>query len=207
MTVMIASTLFHDVACHMEAAMNQQDIYKKKIDTNGEANILDFGCGPTGAGRAFIECQIMGTRNKLSLFDPGANINPSNYNNVSVVNTEQVFGPNRDQFDIVNISYVLCLMEPREARETLERLKEKHSSASFIIIDYTLDGRSKMDVQNLLVADTEKRWRQKLGEEEFYRTHSRFSPESLSELVNTAGIQHSGTRPLDKKNLRASITC
>lgn len=205
MTAMIASPLFHNVACHMEAAMNQQDIYRQKIDRYGNSNVLDFGCGPTGAGRTFIEFEIMETRNRLSLFDPGANITPSTHKNVSIVSTEQVFGPNRDQFDIVNISYVLCLMEPNEARETLEKLREAHSSASFIIIDYTLQGRSQMEVQQLLIADTEKKWREKLGEDEFHRTHTRFSPECLSELVRDSGISHDQPKPLDKKNLRAFI--
>ena len=196
---------------HDEAAYAQKEIYSEIIETERKKKhpleILDFGCGTLGTGRVFIDGIIRGSRDRLALYDPHTNINPPDANNIRIVGKESIVGPRAQNFDIINISYALCVMEPEEAMKELRRLRLEHPESVFIIIDYVLKGRGRDWVLRMLNSDAEKKWIEKFGEEEFVRTHTRYDLSTLLKQVQYSGlsVEPKNIRHLDSHKIRTSL--
>jgi hypothetical protein len=206
--------LYPEKGCHFEAFQAQGRLYRDQVERLRRENLghaltlLDFGSGPYGCGRGLLEASgFLVHEDRLALFDPGTAIRPSCSPHVHIINEDDVFGPQAPSYDLINISYVLCLLEPDEARKILEHLRARHPQATITIIDYVLQGRTQADVLGLLTADEERNWIKKQGAEEFYRTHTRFTIESLAALVRDALhlIQSGMQRYLDRARLRAAV--
>jgi len=202
-------------AGHCEAAANQLRLYGREVahlhrqqEQEGPISILDFGSGEKGVGRMFLEETVRHTEDRLMLYDPEADIASPMHKQVSIVSSKNVFGDNAEHFDIVHLSYVLCCMEPHEAHRALRSLQEAHPNASWIIIDYVLSGRNALEVLGLLQSREERKWIKRLGEEEFVRVHTRFSVDSLVELVRQSGISvlNDNVEFLDGAHMRVAIT-
>lgn len=149
---------------------------------------------------------------RLSLFDPEARVDPplpAYQLCVDIVGEEHVYGDRAPAYDLINLSYVLCFLEPEDAKVVLENLRMRHPCALFTIVDYVLAGRSQMEVLSLLSAGEECRWRERMGVEGFCRAHTRFSLSSLLSLTQDSGMQvlNGQGEYLDSKNLRAAILC
>jgi hypothetical protein len=128
-------------------------------------------------------------------------------NRTQILSREELFGDDSVSCDLVNISYVLCLLEPEEARSILNELRNGQSNAVFAIVDYTLQNRTRAEVLGLLSAHEEKKWREKLGDDEFVRTHTRFTHKSLCALLRSAGLcpLNEELSSLDPAGIRSAI--
>ena len=148
----------------------------------------------------------MNAGEELALYDPSADIaDPIFPDRVHIVSEREAMLTSGDHFNMVNISYVLCLLEPQEARRILSDLVSAHPNAQFLVTDYVLKGRE--DLLKLLDANEEERWRKLLGPEEFNRTHTRFDAESLECVLMNGGLVHPGTQSwyLDRSGIRATM--
>lgn len=175
---------------HLQAFYNFQDICADLMQTTrdryGTAHILDFGTGRYGVGRAIMEPKLQ-KGDELALYDPKAEISePIQPDHVHIVDDRMALTYTDGRFNIVNISYVLCLLEPEEARKILSDLSLAHPYAKFLITDYVLRGRENL--LEVLNSKEENKWRASIGEEEFRRTHARFDASSLAELVENSGF-------------------
>ena len=194
---------------HFEAYINQETLYRRVLEMlhqiRDKLNILDFGCGPHGVGRMLLR-SLKKKDDKLYLFDPHATIEPSRDPNEFIATKQDVYGDARIPFDIVNLSYVLCCMEPIDAIYALKNLKASHSKAMLAIVDYTLRNRSEIEVLQLLTSHEEMKWRRHMGDEAFAHTRRQFTPESLEHLIRMAGYSLLECAiPLDKAGIRAAI--
>ncbi len=171
-------------------------------------NILDFGCGPHGVGRMLLR-SLKQKDDKLYLFDPHVDIEHPRDANEFIATKQDVYGDARLPFDIVNLSHVLCCMEPIDAIYALKNLKASHPKAMLVVVDYTLRNRSAMEVLKLLTSHEEMKWRRHMGDEAFAHTRRQFTPESLEHLIRLAGyLPEEGIRPLDKSGIRAfAVAC
>lgn len=192
--------------------MAQESLYKAVLNTlhlrKDGVSILDFGCGERGVGRVIIE-GIMNARDQLHLYDslPEKICPPRNGQGVNIASRENIFGDRRTSYDLINISYVLCMLEPEEAKGILEELRTAHPEALFTIVDYTLNNRTDLDIPNLLSSNEEMKWQQNIGVDEFIRTHTRFTRQSLCALVQSAGLHPMNGRAaaLDEDGIRSAI--
>ncbi len=194
---------------HMEAFFNYEGICRGMMDMirkkTGGLKILDFGTGHYGMGRAVMEPN-MKSGEELALYDPSADIaNPIRSDRVHIVGEREAMLSGGVDFDMVNISYVLCHLEPEEARRILQDLVFAHPNAKFLVTDYVLKGRENLLV--LLNAHEEEKWKKRMGSEEFDRTHSRFDAESLESVLVDGGLAHPGSQSwyLDRSGIRASM--
>ncbi|MDD5026431.1 MAG: hypothetical protein PHH13_03580 [Candidatus Peribacteraceae bacterium] len=194
---------------HYEAYLKQEGIYaailRHRHRHKKELDLLDFGCGVRGVSRVILE-EISNSRDRLHLFDPYANIMPSPQPNVRIASAQDVHGDNRIPFDVVSLSYVLCCMETEQARPLLRKLRFSQPQAITVIIDYTLQERSNMEVLQLLNSHEEQRWKKGMGEDSFAETRRRFTPASLEAFVRDAGYDVMGhAAPLDQETIRCAI--
>lgn len=174
----------------LDAFQRQSDLTEAILSTHHceklALDLLDYGCGWRGAQRVIFE----GTKrniDRLSLFDPFCAIHPPKEPQERIVTTEEIFADNRIAFDIIALSYVLCCTTPEEGRRILSALREHQPQAQLLIVDYTLHHRSQMEVLNLLTAQEELKWRERMGDAEFSSTRRRFTVESFEEFVRSAG--------------------
>jgi len=195
---------------HHLAAYNQQTaLYREACDRARRTGtepiaVLDYGCGAkNGVSREIFE-GILDARDRLYLFDV-LDVQPSHRPMTHVVQEPAFQSANPLPCDIVNLSYVLCMLETAEARELLRSLAFFQRSALFTVVDYTLATRSEAEVLRLLGSKQERTWRERLGEKEFLRTHRRFSPVTLQELVTSAGLTIERVEALDPASLRAGL--
>jgi len=193
---------------HFEAFFNFQDICLGLMDEirkkTGHLNILDFGSGRYGVGRAIMEPK-MNPGEELALYDIDTISSPVRTGTTHIVDTEVALGYTDGRFNIVNLSYVLCHIEPDEAKGILSDLGLAHPNAQFLITDYVLSGREEL--LELLNSSEEEKWRSRQGAEEFRRTHVRFDPNSLERLMVRSGFMSPGFKAwyLDHNHIRASM--
>ncbi len=166
---------------------------------------LDYGTGWQGVSRVILE-GVLSAREQLFLYDKFAAIKPSRMPNVHQATPEDIFSGWK-QFDIISISYVMCCMDPLEARAMLANLQEAQQSAQYVIVDYTLRGRTREDVLALLTSNQEMKWRHHMGEDEFARTRMQHTPASLAALTQSAGlgVWNGKAAPLDPAGMRSAI--
>lgn len=193
---------------HMEAFFNFQDICLGLMNDlrakTGHLNVLDFGSGRYGVGRAIMEPK-MNPGEELALYDLHSISSPIRTDTTRIVGTHEAMKYTDGRFNMVNLSYVLCHIEPNEARAILSDLAFAHPNAQFLITDYVLRGREEL--LQLLDSSQEKKWKMHQGQEEFRRTHVRFDPNSLERLIVDSGLEPPGTRAwyLDHSGMRASM--
>lgn len=193
---------------HMQAFLRMQGLYKQRIShirsSQGAVHALDFGTGKDGLSRGLIEERLL-PGDSLALYDRHAAIaQPRGQSRI--VGAQEAFGYDRGKVNLVSIAFVLCLLEPEEARRTLTALREAHPEAEFIIVDYILKGKEQL-VQ-LLQANEEKKWRRAIGDPEFIRTHTRFDVDGLCGLLEESGmpVTHAEVLPLDDRGIRAGVS-
>lgn len=200
--------LHWDTGKHLEAWNNQGKLYKDVIDqrslTNPRLEILDFGCGKNASSRRHLQSLIRSTSHRLSLYDEDY-VREPRQENVRIVCAEDVIGENSQKFDIVNISYVFCLMKDADARKVLQQLIKQNPKMSFVVIDYILRGRDNNEVLRLLNAEEEKRWLGMLGEEKFCEVHAHFDRESLLQLCQESGLTIEKSETLDTADIRLGL--
>lgn len=209
---MIQRQIFRgDIGGHYEACSIQHRIYAEAItslskDRERPLNILDFGCGVRGSGRVLIAGIISGTAHRLSLLDPFASIKKPRNQRTTIKSTTEVF-EGTERFDLINLSYVLCCIDPKAVTEILRTLKIQNPTAAFTIIDYILKGRARNEVLRLLDSAWEKKCFNRQSDGDFVEQHMRFDESLLINLVQDAGISMSAksTFPLDGQNLRYAI--
>ncbi len=188
--------------------LRMQDFYESTMSNIrreiGAINALDFGTGRYGVGRSLIEPSLEKDE-QIALYDPFAQISdPAHPDLAHIADEQEAFGEGPRQFNLVNLSYVLCLMEPSEARDVLNRLSSAHPNARFVVVDYVLRGREELVKQ--LDSAAENKWRQKMGDAEFNRTHCRFDESSLEELLSMNGFSApSATLELDDLGIRKAL--
>ncbi len=190
--------------------MKQEDLYR---DTCAEVHaatgkssitVLDYGCGAEkGVSRTILE-NVLEQRDLLLLYDT-QEVQPSRRPNTRVISEALIWSANPVQSDIVNLSYVLCLLPPEEARMLLRDLSYFQHGATLSIVDYTLKHQSRDRVLQLLTANEEQKWRQQMGDAAFLETHMRFSPDGIADLVESAGLRIQKTIPLDREQFRTGI--
>lgn len=192
---------------HLEAVVNQSRLYDSRLtamrhpNVKHFLNILDFGSGRYGIGRALLENQINQYGDRMYLYDPYTDVKRS-------VNSQVFVAENLDNIpeniDFINISYVLCSMEPDEARQALSDLKNRFNRAEIFVLDYVLNGREELI--NLLQSNEECKWRQIQGEKEFRRTRTRFTAGSLKAALMESGLEiiFDGLHYLDSNQLRCA---
>jgi len=208
-TLEAAPSCIRQKAGHDQAFMFQTDLTRNLIHTHHQRkpnlNLLDYGCGRRGVQRVIFE----GTKqdcDQLALFDPFADIFPPRTDNVSIVKRSEIFGDNRIPFDIVALSYVLCCVSPDEGKRILHALQLLQPQAQLLVVDYTLNNRSQMEVLDLLASQEEMKWRDSMGEEDFATTRRRFTRESLAQFIYDAGYKMADPAiPLDEFGIRAAI--
>jgi len=196
-------------AGHTEAYLRQCALTGALIDSHHqrkqELNLLDFGCGWRGVQRVIFE-GMKNTRDRLALFDPLCEIYPPRSPNERIVEMPEIFSANSIPFDIVALSYVLCCMTPEEGKRILHDLHVFQPQAQLLIVDYTLQNRSQMEVLQLLTSREEMKWRQRMGDQRFASTRRRFTAESFEGFVRAAGHQLQGhAAPLDDFGMRAAV--
>lgn len=195
---------------HFEAVLSMQETIrhaiqqKRRESFENALRVLDYGSGRYGLGRSLLSVETSKS-DSIELYDPATEIQPSLDRNISIVKEEMVFDERILPYDVINISYVLCLLEKEQSLQMLIKLRESHPRALFTIFDYILKGRSKFEVLNILNCAEEIRWIKKLGEEYFYETHTRFTSESLQELISDAGLHVQHIRKLDPYGVRAGV--
>ncbi len=192
---------------HMQAYLRMQELYRKRMGSvrrrEGAVHALDFGTGEDGVARGILDTYVE-PGDTVSLYDPAAKIAPPRKHE-RVVGREEVFGPMPAGVNVVSIAFVLSLLEPHEARNTLRALREAHPDAEFIIVDYLLKGR--LDLAELLVAKEEVKWRRSIGDAEFVRTRTRFDVGELCNMLGDSGMPvcESDVQPLDDKSMRGAV--
>lgn len=193
---------------HLEAFFNFQDICLGLMDDirakTGHLNILDFGSGRYGVGRAVMEPK-MNPGEELALYDLNPISSPIRPDIAHIVGEHEALRYTNGRFNMVNLSYVLCHMEPVEARMILSDLAFAHPNAQFLVTDYVLRGREEL--LPFLDSSQEQKWRERQGNEEFRRTHVRFDPNSLEKLMIESGLEPPGNKAwyLDHSGIRASM--
>ncbi|MCF7845116.1 MAG: class I SAM-dependent methyltransferase [Kiritimatiellales bacterium] len=194
---------------HYEAYLRQTWIYDSALKLIQRqkigATLLDFGCGQNGVSKSILSSRLR-TNDQLHLHDT-AQIDTPNDRRIRIVSQEQIFGPYQTEYDLISISYVLCFNEPDDSIRLLQDMRTAQREAMIIVIDYTLNGLQQEDLMSIFTAGKEKRWRAKLGDNEFFRTHTRFTPESLSRLIRDAGYRILGNTgaPLDISRYRTGF--
>ncbi|MDD3896540.1 MAG: hypothetical protein PHU04_01670 [Candidatus Peribacteraceae bacterium] len=166
---------------------------------------LDYGSGWQGVSRVILE-GVLSAREQLFLYDRFAAIKPSGTPNVHQATAKDIFS-GKKQFSIISISYVICCMAPQEARTMLAELQEAQQSAQYVIVDYTLRDRTREEVLALLTSNQEMKWRRHMGEDAFAQTRMQHTPQSLVELVESAGLRarNGKAAPMDPAGLRSAI--
>lgn len=176
-----------------EASQHHLSLYDKTLDawqqrSGRPPKVLDFGTGRCGAGRVFLEPRIAKLGGELHLYDPHADILPSCYNGTMAVKGSSVYGPQKEEYDIVNLSYVLGTMPEAVAGAVLRELRANQPRAVFVVVDYILRYRSKAKVLDTLTTDSEMRIRKEEGEERFAAMRSQHDVASLSGMIKSAGL-------------------
>jgi|TARA_B100001971_G_scaffold214579_1_gene252739 hypothetical protein len=174
--------------------------------TKHSLTILDFGSGNEGVSRSQLPYKLRNF-DSLHLFDKEPIAKPSIDFGVSIVQASNIYGHTRAIYDLINISYVLCLMEPEQAIETLDRLRQEQHEAVVAVTDYTLQTFPPGDFLGTFNCNLERKWCEAHGHNKFYRTRARFSPQSLAELVRDAGyiVPEENAQPLDAKRYRSAV--
>lgn len=195
----------------LEAANCQMKIYgevvaqtRKESGTPDALKILDFGSGACGSGRVFLQGK-MKSSDELHLYDPQTKIHPAMLPNVREVREDDIIGPRKQTYDLINISYVLCYVQPDQAIEMLRELRENQPQAMLAVMDYILRFRHNEEILRLLDTDSEFHWRAKMGDEEFIKTHSRHSLASLASLLQDSGYGVRDLKVLDRYPTRAAL--
>ncbi len=193
---------------HMQAFLRMQGLYKHRIShirsSQGAVHALDFGTGSDGLSRGLIEERLL-PGDSLALYDRYTAIaQPRGQSRI--VGPEEAFGYDRGKINLVSIAFVLCSLEPEQARMTLSKLRDAHPDAEFLIVDYMLKGR--LPLVELLRANEETLWRKKVGDPEFIRTRTRFDVDGLCGLLEESGmpVTHAEVLPLDDQCIRAAVS-
>ncbi|HCI03454.1 MAG: hypothetical protein QF755_01300 [Candidatus Peribacteraceae bacterium] len=196
--------LHNSALCNLEQMWN--DVLALMRQIRHSLMILDFGSGHEGVSRSQLPYKLRNFDN-LHLFDKETITKPPIDFGVSVVQSSNIYGHTRAIYDLINISYVLCLMEPEQATETLERLRQEQHEAVVAVADYTLQTFPPGDFLGTFNCNLERKWCEAHGHNKFYRTRARFSPQSLAELVRDAGyvVAEKEAQPLDAKGHRGAV--
>lgn len=193
--------------CHDRAYYNQRELYestvnmlrnhKKAADTSETIEALDFGTGPYGVARMILGNVLSSRLDHLSLFDPYAEVRKPRRNNEKEITGDKIYGPMPTRFDIISLSYLLCCMEPEKAQKMLQGLLQAQHDATYIFIDYTLQGMTREQVLALLVSDREIKWRTDMGDDDFFRTRTQHTRASLAALVQSSGFELIGNEAME----------
>ncbi len=202
----------HEQGGHLQASIRQQQIYSYLFSgmanqtQRDTLNVLDFGTAYRGASRSFLEGQIGNKAGRsLKLYDPYTRIAPPIYPNVSIIDEHAVFGINAEEFDVINLSYVLCCLDGVEATELLSKIIEQHPDAVLTVFDYVLKNRDKARVLDVLCTKQEMIWRKKMGDDAFFQSRSYYAINELAEVVTDAGGTVLHQEHLSNRQLRACI--
>ncbi|OIO53278.1 hypothetical protein AUJ46_05375 [Candidatus Peregrinibacteria bacterium CG1_02_54_53] len=194
----------HEEAFFRQTAQTQSLIDERRIH-KPNLDLLEYGCGWRGAQRVILE-GIKTFHDRLALYDPHVEIRPPTCPNERIVDHAEIFGPGRRAFDIITLSYVLCCVSPKTGMGILQSLRAAQPQADMLIVDYTLNNRSQMEVLDLLTSREEMKWREAMGEQEFAETRRQFSPETLAEFVRSSGHNlQGGAIFLDEFGIRAAV--
>ncbi len=171
-----------------EAKDVQENLYRQVLQEAASKNrrlpnVLDFGSGKRGTGRVLMDPILSREGGGLDLYEPFDTVSPSFNKDTKQVDDDAVFGPRRKEYDIVNISYVLCTMPPDEAGALLIRLREAQPQASYIIVDYILKNRTRDEVTSVLQTDSEKQWMARSGVDAFLATRGQHDVATFAELL------------------------
>lgn len=177
-----------------EASQRHMELYDEVLSawqqrSGRPPKVLDFGTGRCGAGRVFLEPRLMRLQGELHLFDTQTDILRSCYNGTATVGGSAVYGPRREHYDIINLSYVLGTMPEAVAGAVLRELKANHPRAIFVVVDYIMRYRSKVKVLETLNTNSEMRARQEEGDERFAAMRSQHDVASLEGILRGAGLR------------------
>lgn len=188
----------------LQAYYEAKEFYEQSLRGTDHNQILDVGTGYYGVGRSLIT-GAKKPSDRLYLYDKDPNIQyPLPQDNAQIVTADDVFNCTL-QCSHINFSYVLCTMEIEHSRALLQNLLTQNPSATFFVMDYTLQGRDRQEIIAILCSKSEQKWLQVCGEDEFIRTRSRFSRDSIAQLLQDTGLQPYNTRVLDQDNIRIMI--
>ena len=203
-TVSIDTLGLHSSALHnLEIMWN--DIFELVRNVRSSLCVLDYGSGNEGVSSSQLPFRLRG-HDRLFLYDR-ERLTPKDDPGVYIARLNDIFGYTREQFDLINISYVLCLMEQDKAIATLEALRSQQEEAVLAVTDYTLLTCHPQVFLDTFNCTQEKKWQEILGIHEFYRTHARFSAETLADLVRESGyvVEEDEAQPLDAKGYRGTV--
>lgn len=193
----------------LDAFLRQTELTEAMLHTHhqckSDLDLLDYGCGWRGAQRLIFE-GVKRDIDRLALFDPLCDIHPPREPQERIVTEEEILDPRGTLFDVIALSYVLCCVTPDEGRRILSTLHTAQPQAQLLVVDYTLQNRSQMEVLQLLTTREEWKWRQRMGDEDFATTRRRFTVDSLEQFVRSTGYQVQGhAAPLDAFAVRAAV--
>ena len=156
------------------------DLHKKTPER--PLQILDFGTGRSGFGRALMQEALRSAsiRGSLHLLDrPEVVIGGMKYNEERILSIRDA---TYDSMDLVNLSFVFSHMSDDECAEILGVMRGYFPSAIVTICEYTLAERTRDEIVTLFATCKRERPCLEKGEDELLKTHGRFSPEILTEL-------------------------
>lgn len=188
----------------LQAYCEAKDFYSEQLCNNEPNRILDFGTGYYGVGRSILT-GAKKSADTLYLYDKDTNIEtPLVVDNAQIVTEKEVYSTQLDCTH-VNLSYVLCTMSLKESRNLLQDLLAQNPTATFFVMDYTLQGQTRQAIEQTLCSAAERQWQRRCGTEEFIRSRSQFSKNAIQTLLTEAGITPIKTKAIDTNEMRIVI--
>lgn len=160
-------------------------------------NVLDYGSGAFGCGRALLGSILKPTNAKVYLYDPEVHIRQSPSLLTEVIDRQGL--STIETLDWINLSYVFSHMQSeQEMRQTLEMLRGQFPEATITVIDYTLRNRTKVDALEILTrSEAERNERILIGDDDrFVDMHARMDVERLHRLARDSGITIANSLPI-----------
>lgn len=186
-----------DFTRHRETALHDAHALLTQFDAAVEPfrsrspQVLDFGCGQKGLSRSYWSVILRNEPgSRLFLYDPAfqsEGVQGHIPEFATPISELDGIRQETGEIDIVNLSYVLCLLEINQAAVLIQQINRIYPEARLLIADYILKNRSRADVLNLLTTESELEWLGRLGENNFVETHTRFNLWDLFILARQGG--------------------